>query len=49
MRFTAERFSGSEIEKFIAVSVELVGGSVSIPFDVSISVSDMSANGTKQL
>ena len=42
LRFTQDRFFGSETEGTILVSLELLGGSVSIPFDVAIAPSEQS-------
>ena len=36
MRFTRDSFNGSEATGYLIVSLELVGGSVSIPFDVTV-------------
>ena len=36
MRFTQDTFNGSEATGSLLVSLELVGGTVSIPFDVTV-------------
>ena len=48
VRFTQDSFFGSETEGSMLLSLELVGGTVSIPFDVTITPSEqspMSAEG----
>ena len=42
VRFTQDRFFGSETEGSMLLSLELVGDTVSIPFDVSITPSEQS-------
>ena len=42
VRFTQDRFFGSETEGSMLPSLELVGGTVSIPFDVTITPSEQS-------
>ena len=42
MRFTQDIFNGSEATGYLLVSVELVGGTVSIPFGVTITPSEQS-------
>jgi len=52
VRFTQDRFFGSETEGFMLVSLELVGGTVSIPFNVTITPSEqlpVSAEGNRVL
>jgi len=52
VRFTQDRFFGSETEGFMLVSLELVGGTVSIPFNVTITPSEqlpVSAEGNSVL
>ena len=42
VRFTQDSFFGSETEGSMLLSLELVGGTVSIPFDVTITPSEQS-------
>jgi len=52
VRFTQDNFFGSETEGFMLVSLELVGGTVSIPFNVTITPSEqlpVSAEGNSVL
>ena len=42
VRFTQDSFFGSETEGSMLLSLELVGGTVSIPFNVTITPSEQS-------
>ena len=42
VRFTSIRFTGSEAERFILVTLELVGGTSANPFSVTVTPSEQS-------
>ena len=46
MRFTQTQYTGSEDTGFILVTLELVGGTSSRPFDVTIMPSEQSASNS---
>ena len=42
VRFTQSVYNGSEVDGYVSVSIELVGGTVDVPFDVTITSSEQS-------